>query len=159
MNYDKNIPGWGNGDVNRLCLLINGEGAGAGNCTDFHSLFASMMRVEGIPVKFEMGFPINPNKKKSNLTKGGYHCWAKFFIPDYGWIPVDISEARKDLSKKEYYWGTICENRIRFSVGRDIVLTPPQQGAKLNYFGPDPYIEVDGKPFDGLERWISYSDF
>ena len=158
MNYNKEIPGWGNGDVNRVCLSIDGKGEGYGNCTDFHSLFSSMMRAEGIPVKFEMGYPLSPGKQQAEPKKGGYHCWAKFFIAGYGWIPVDISEAKKDLSKKDYFWGTICENSITFSIGRDIILSPAQQGAPLNYFGPDPYIEADGKPFTDFERLVAYKD-
>ena len=158
MDYNKQIPGWGNGDVNRLCLSISGEeGKGYGNCTDFHSLYGSMMRVAGIPVKFEMGYPLKPGKNQE-LTAGGYHCWAKLYISGYGWIPVDISEARKDPSKKEYFWGSICKNRIKFSTGRDIVLSPAQAGEALNYFGPDPYIELDGVAFNGFTRKIGYKN-
>lgn len=156
MEYNKQIPGWGKGDVNRVCLAIDGGKTGTGNCTDFHSFFASLMRVQDIPVVFEMGYPLNPGKDQPKPKAGGYHCWAKFFVPGQGWVPVDISEARKDMSKKEYFWGAICENRVRFSRGRDITLVPAQEGEPLNYFGPDPYIEVDGKKFDGFERLIAY---
>ena len=158
MKYDKKIPGWGKGDVNRICLAIDGGKSGAGNCTDFHSFFGSLMRVQNIPVVFEMGYPLEPGKDQAEPKAGGYHCWAKFFIPGYGWIPVDISEASKDMSKKEYFFGAICENRIKFSRGRDVQLVPPQEGERLNYFGPDPYIEVDGKPFKGFERLIAYKN-
>jgi len=157
MDYNKQIPGFGKGDVNRACVMINGSGEGAGNCTDFHSLFASMMRVQNIPVKFEMGYPLTPGKDRNQLKAGGYHCWAKFFAAGLGWVPVDISEARKNPKKREYYWGSICENRIKFSEGRDITL-PQQVGEKLNYFGPDPYMEIDGKPFKGFERLTAYSN-
>ncbi len=158
MSYDKTIPGWGKGDVQRVCLTINGGKSGTGNCTDFHSLFASMMREEGIPVKFEMGYPLVPGKNQIEPKAGGYHCWAKFFISGIGWIPVDISEASKDRSKEKYYYGSICENRIRFSTGRDIRLVPAQKGEPLNYFGPDPYIEIDGKKFAGFVRKIAYQN-
>ncbi len=158
MDYNKQIPGWGKGDVNRVCLAIDGGETGTGNCTDFHSLFASMMRSQGIPVKFEMGYPLTPGQNQTKLKKGGYHCWAKFYVAGIGWVPVDISEARKDMSRKEYFWGSICENRIKFSEGRDITLPMQQSSKKLNYFGPDPYIEIDGKPFDGFERFIAYSN-
>lgn len=158
MEYNKQIPGWGEGNVERVCLAIDGGESGTGNCTDFHSLFASMMRSQGIPVKFEMGYPLTPGKNQTEAKKGGYHCWAKFYVAGMGWIPVDISEARKDMSQKEYFWGAVCENRIKFSEGRDIKLPQQQSGEALNYFGPDPYIEVDGEPFNGFERLISYSD-
>ncbi len=157
MNYNKQIPGFGKGDVNRACVMINGSGEGAGNCTDFHSLFASMMRVQNIPVKFEMGYPLTPGKDRKQLKAGGYHCWAKFYAAGLGWVPVDISEARKNPDKREYYWGSICENRFKFSEGRDIKF-PRQAGEKLNYFGPDPYIEIDGKPFKGFERLTAFSN-
>lgn len=158
LEYNKTIPGWGRGDVSRLCFVLDSGKNGTGNCTDFHSLFAAMMQAQGIPVKFEMGYPLTPGADQGELKAGGYHCWAKFFIPGYGWIPVDISEANKAPEKKEYFWGGICENRIRFSTGRDILLSPPQKGERLNFFGPDPYMEADGKPFSGFVRSIAYRD-
>lgn len=158
MAYNKKIPGWGKGDVNRLCFnLAEGE-EGTGNCTDFHSLFGSMMRSIGIPVVFEMGFPLTEGKDQSKAKKGGYHCWAQFYLPGSGWIPVDISEADKAPKNKDYFFGSICENRVRFSRGRDILLEPNQKGERLNYFGPDPYIEIDGISSDLFERTISYRD-
>jgi hypothetical protein len=157
MEYNKKIPGYGQGDVARACISISGEGTGYGNCTDFHSLFGSMMRTQGIPVKFTMGYPLKPGKNQEPKA-GGYHCWAKFFIPGYGWIPVDISEAWKDKSRLAYYWGSIDENRLTFSEGRDILLNPHQRGDRLNYFGPDPYIEIDGKPFKSFKRLMGYKN-
>ena len=156
MEYNKKIPGWGRGDVKRVCLAISGGKKGTGNCTDFHSFFASLMHMQGIPVLFEMGFPLKPGVKGPVEVKGGYHCWAKFFMSGKGWVPVDISEADKYPSKKEYFFGSICENRILFSRGRDILLNPVQKGERLNFFGPDPYIEVDNQPFDGFVRKIIY---
>lgn len=158
MKYDKTVPGYGKGDVNRVCLAIDEGKEGTGNCTDFHSFFGSMLRAQGIPVIFEMGFPLAPGKDQPEGIKGGYHCWARFYLPGTGWVPVDISEADKDPKKADYFFGSICENRVRFSRGRDILLEPNQRGGRLNYFGPDPYIEVDGVPFGGFERILSYKD-
>lgn len=156
LRYDKTFAGWGRGDVDRLCFFLDQGKPGTGNCTDFHSLFSAMLQVQGIPVKFEMGYPLTPAVDQPVPKSGGYHCWAKFFIPGYGWIPVDISEASKAPEKKEYFWGGIDADRILFSTGRDILLNPPQQGQRLNFFGPDPYMELDGKLFNGFVRSISY---
>jgi transglutaminase-like putative cysteine protease len=155
MEYNKKFPGWGEGNISRVCLLITEKGLGKGNCTDFHSLFTAMVRSIGVPAKFVMGYPL----KSGDFVKGrvgGYHCWAEFFLPGYGWIPVDISEADKNPSKKDYFFGSIDENRVKFSEGRDIMLEPHQKGGRLNYFGPDPYIEVDGIEFRNFKRTISY---
>jgi len=136
VKYDKSKPGYGNGDVLWVC------DSRFGNCTDFHSLFISMARSQAIPARFEIGFPLPP--KRGSGTIGGYHCWASFHTESKGWIPVDISEADKDPSTKDYYFGSLTEDRVMFSVGRDIELAPPQAGPALNYF-VYPYAEVGNK--------------
>ena len=158
MEYEKKMHGHGKGDVNRVCLAIGQGSKATGNCTDFHSFFAALMYYQNIPVILEMGYPLKPGKGSQKSKNCGYHCWAKFFIPGKGWIPVDISEAAKDPSKKDYYFGSIDENRISFSSGRDILLVPPQKGGRLDFFGPAPYIEVDGVPFTDFTRTITYRD-
>ena len=132
--YDKSQPGYGNGDVLWVC------DSRTGNCTDFHSLFIAWSRAKGIPARFEIGFPLPPERGEGSI--GGYHCWAQFHIARQGWVPVDISEADKHPEMKDYYFGNLTENRVQFTVGRDLVLEPPQQGDPLNYF-VYPYAESD----------------
>jgi transglutaminase-like putative cysteine protease len=149
MSYDKQGSGWGNGDIYWAC------DAKRGNCTDFHALFTGLTRAVGIPAKFEIGFPIPPERGEGKI--GGYHCWSQFYLAGYGWVPVDASEARKHPEKKEYFFGALDEDRVKFSEGRDLVLAPPQQGAPLNYF-VYPYVEVDGKPHKPVELSFGYRD-
>jgi transglutaminase-like putative cysteine protease len=148
VRYDKSGTGWGRGDSLWVC------DAKHGNCTDFHSLFISLARAEGIPARFEIGFPI-PTGKEGAVP--GYHCWAEFFVNGLGWVPVDISEAWKDPSKHDYFFGSLDANRVQFSAGRDLTLKPKQDGGILNYF-IYPYVEVDGKPFESVGRKFSYRD-
>ena len=148
MRYDKSGTGWGNGDAIWACT------AKRGNCTDFHSLFIGMMRAAGIPARFEIGFPLPADQHDGVVP--GYHCWAEFYVEPYGWIPVDASEAWKHPDKKDYFFGAHDDNRVQFTVGRDIRLDPPQQGDPLNYF-IYPYAELDGKPF-GVEFKFSFQD-
>ena len=44
----------------------------------------------------------------------------------------------------------------RLSVGRDVVLEPPQAGERLNYFLA-PYAEADGKAVPASKDW-SFKD-
>jgi len=148
VRYDKSGTGWGRGDSLWVC------DAKHGNCTDFHSLFISLARAEGIPARFEIGFPV-PAGTEGAIP--GYHCWAEFFLNGVGWVPVDISEAWKDPKKHDYFFGALDANRVQFSVGRDLTLQPKQDGGPLNYF-IYPYVEVDGKPFEGIERKFSYHE-
>jgi transglutaminase-like putative cysteine protease len=148
MRYDKSGTGWGNGDAIWACT------AKRGNCTDFHSLFIGMMRAAGIPARFEIGFPLPTDQHDGAIP--GYHCWAEFYVKPYGWIPVDASEAWKHPDLRDYFFGANDDNRVQFTIGRDLRLDPPQQGALLNYF-IYPYAEVDGKPF-ALDSKFSFQD-
>jgi transglutaminase-like putative cysteine protease len=148
VRYDKSGTGWGRGDSLWVCDSRHG------NCTDFHSLFISLARAEGIPARFEIGFPV-PTGKEGTIP--GYHCWAEFFVAGLGWVPVDISEAWKDPKKHDYFFGTLDANRVQFTTGRDVTLQPKQVGDPLNYF-IYPYVEVDGKPFDSVEKKFSYRE-
>jgi transglutaminase-like putative cysteine protease len=149
LKYDKTGTGWGRGDVLYAC------DAKKGNCTDFHSLFIAMARSQGIPARFEIGFPLPPDKHSAEIA--GYHCWSDFYIDGRGWIPVDISEAWKHPEKKDYFFGSHDVNRVQFSMGRDLRLTPPQDGKPLNYF-VYPYVEVDGQEYPNVSLAFSFAD-
>ncbi len=149
MRYDKTGTGWGRGDVLYAC------DAKKGNCTDFHSLFIAMARSQGIPSRFEIGFPLPPDKHSSDIA--GYHCWAEFFEPDHGWVPIDISEAWKHPEKKDYFFGAHDDNRFQFTIGRDLELNPKQDGKPLNYF-VYPYVEIDGKQYENISTSFSFAD-
>jgi transglutaminase-like putative cysteine protease len=149
MRYDKTGSGWGQGDVLYAC------NAKKGNCTDFHSLFIAMARSQGIPSRFEIGFPLPADKHSSEIA--GYHCWADFFDPQLGWVPVDISEAWKHPVKKDYFFGAHDTERIQFTMGRDLRLNPPQAGEPLNYF-VYPYVEVADQPYLNISDEFSFAD-
>jgi transglutaminase-like putative cysteine protease len=149
MRYDKTGTGWGRGDALWACDSKHG------NCTDFHSPFIGVLRAEGIPARFDIGFPLPENKEEGDIP--GYHCWAEFYAQKAGWIPVDISEAWKAQEKRDYFFGTVDANRVQFSTGRDVTLSPKQDGPALNYF-VYPYVEVDGKPYEKLDKKFSFEE-
>jgi len=152
MQYDKTVPGWGLGDI-PYCLKV-----GKGNCTDFHTLFIALARASGIPARWNMGFPLaygdgtagGPQEVK------GYHCWAEFYAPGAGWVPVDISEARKHPELKAYFFGGLSGNRVLFTRARDASLEPAGTGRRLNYF-IYPVARADGQ--DVSSEWtLRYTD-
>ena len=147
MRYDKTGSGWGRGDAVWAC------DSKRGNCTDFHSPFIGMLRADGIPARFDIGFPLPENQDKADIA--GYHCWAEFYVSKTGWIPVDISEAWKAKDKQDYFFGSVDANRVQFSAGRDITLSPKQEGPALNYF-VYPYVEIDGKPYEKIDKQFSF---
>lgn len=150
MVYDKTVPGWGQGDTERACDVAKG------NCTDFHSLFMSLARAEGIPARFIIGFPLNADAKGSIP---GYHCWAEFYIAGKGWMSVDASDASKlsDPKKREYLFGNLDPNRLEFTRGRDLRLDPPPCAGTLNFF-IYPYAEGDGRAITPVSIRLDYED-
>ena len=149
MTYDKTHAGWGQGSTRHACDV------GKGNCTDFHALFNSLCRAQGIASGFEMGLYL-PYERGKDEPLNAYHCWAFFRVPGKTWVPVDCSEAGRFAERREYFFGAHTPKRVTLSTGRDLVLEPRQAGEPLNYF-LDPYAEADGKPVKTEKSW-SYRD-
>ncbi len=147
--FDQSGTGWGQGDLYYAC------DAKRGDCTDFHTVFIGFARAVGIPAKFQIGFPIPVERGEGQIE--GYHCWAEFYVPGFGWVPVDSSEANLHPDQRDYFFGAHDENRVEFTIGRDIKLNPLQAGEPLNYF-IYPYAEIDGKPFSDIQREFFYKD-
>ena len=151
MERDNDVVGCGDGDV---CRLIS-EDQRAGKCTDINSVFVALCRAAGVPATEMFGIRMNAD----DIT-GNQHCWCEFYVPGTGWVPADPADVLKAvlndkldktsaeaLDKKEYYWGQWDEKRVEYSHGRDLTLSPAQDGAELNDFGY-PYAEVDGLSVD-----------
>lgn len=155
MYREPKTVGCGSGDV---CALLETPG---GKCTDIHSVYVALMRAAGVPAREVFG--IRQGKKDVvDITKW-QHCWAEFYLPGYGWVPVDPADVRKMMLKhdlqlgdkktkeyRDYFWGGWDQYRVKLAVGRDINLVPAQQGKALNTFGY-PYAEVNGKVIDWLD--------
>ena len=86
-------------------------------------------------------------------ANGGRYDQALTELGDYQ--KVFDQQAAKAKEKRDYFFGTVDANRVQFSTGRDITLVPRQQGPPLNYF-IYPYVEVDGKPDDAIEKQFSF---
>jgi len=145
VTYDKSGEGWGRGDAVYACDVRKG------NCTDFHSLFIGELRSLGIPARFTIGFGIPEDENKGQVN---YHCWAQFYIDGKGWLPVDASQASKQPAGLADYFAVVDENRVAFTIGRDIKL-PGSSGEPVN-FSIYPAIEVDGKSFDDIETTVTF---
>ncbi len=156
---DPKTRGCGEGDV---CKLLMKPG---GKCADIHSVFVALSRAAGVPAREVFG--IRLGKKANEDITSSQHCWAEFFLPGYGWVPVDAADVRKAMltenlkpgdSKtveyRSYFWGGIDPYRVKLSVGRDLVLNPPQPGGSLNYL-MYPFARVGDHVLD----WLDPSSF
>jgi len=151
-----------------------------GNCTDFHSLFASLAMAAGIPTRMVYGSLLKPTLDGVPVD-ASYHCWIQFYAPNLGWLPLDVSLANIygkefpltdqnkklvelttatgykgfDPSKIDYYFGNLDDRRVVWSVGRDLMMQPPQDDGPVNSF-PKAYVEIDGKTSTDWTRTFTY---
>jgi transglutaminase-like putative cysteine protease len=152
---DPKTRGCGAGDV---CSLLKNPG---GKCADIHSVFVALARAAGVPAREVFG--IRMGKKDQEDITTWQHCWAEFYLPGYGWVPVDAADVRKAMltenlkledaktaEYRAYFWGGIDPYRVKLSVGRDLTLNPPQQGGPVNYL-MYPYAQIGGKTVDWLD--------
>ena len=149
MAYDAAQQSWKGSTEHALVCSV-------GNCNDIHALFISLARSLGIPARLVLGQafePPPPGEEACDLC--GYHCWAEFFAPGLGWIPADASCACK--YGKHALFGAIESNHVAWSTGRDILLAPPQRGARILFFA-GPYAELDGQPYSQVERRIAFAE-
>lgn len=151
MFRDPNVKGCGSGNCSQLLKTRGGK------CADISGVFVAMARSVGVPAREIFGIRI-PGDKEGDITQQ-QHCWAQFYQPGYGWVTVDPADvlkyklvnnvkSLKDMTEiVEYFFGSVDEKRIAYQSGRDITLSPAQNGGKLNYF-MYPYAEADGVPIN-----------
>ncbi|MGC2332689.1 MAG: transglutaminase domain-containing protein [Candidatus Acidiferrales bacterium] len=152
----------------------------SGNCTDFHSLFASLAMAAGIPMRMIYGSLLKPTLDGVPVD-ASYHCWIQFYAPNLGWLPLDVSLANIygkefpltdqnkklvelttatgykgfDPSKIDYYFGNLDDRRVVWSMGRDLMMQPPEDDGPVNSF-PKAYVEVNGKQYTDWTRTFTY---
>lgn len=150
---DPNVIGCGTGEVEKVIAKKSGK------CADISSVFVAVARAAGVPAREVFGLRLG--KKDEEDMTGGHHCWAEFYVPGYGWAPVDAADVRKimladklDLKGAQgiidYYFGGVDPYRIALARGgRGYYLNPRQNDGPLNYF-MYPYAEVNGKRLEWL---------
>ncbi|MDH3998793.1 MAG: transglutaminase-like domain-containing protein [Desulfuromonadales bacterium] len=152
---DPQTRGCGFGDVTSLLRRPGGK------CADISSIYVALARAAGVPSREVLG--IRSGKTDHQDVSTWQHCWVEFYLPGYGWVPVDPADVRKAMLKqqltlddpkvaelRESFWGRVDPYRIRLSEGRDLQLNPPQQGPAINYL-MYPFAQIGGVTLDWLD--------
>lgn len=101
---------------------------GFGDCGTQSMLFSALCRSVGIPARAAGGYQLVPGL-------AGPHFWAEFYLPGYGWIPVDVTIAesadwafdKTDEERnlfKDYYFGNMDPYRYTIQNDVDVPFTP-----------------------------------
>jgi transglutaminase-like putative cysteine protease len=105
---------------------------GYGDCGAQSMYFAALCRALGIPARSAGGYQLFPGSK----TGAGCHFWAQFYLPNYGWVPVDTSvgqlakympglSAKQRQDHSNYFFGNLDPFRYLIQVDVDVPLVPP----------------------------------
>lgn len=135
--YDPGLPGCGSGDVRQQL----DRGQYGGRSADINGLFVAICRAIGIPARCVYGLRVGPSRlfRSLGLTSSdgtrGQHVRAEFYVPGYGWIPVDPSDVRRAIalealserdsklaSLQKILFGVWEMNWIAYNVGTDVPL-------------------------------------
>ena len=60
-----------------------------GDCTEFTNLFIALCRAAGIPAKFVAGYGYKPELEED--LEGMGHALAVIYLPNHGWVPIDLT--------------------------------------------------------------------
>ena len=63
----------------------------AGYCTYFATTMVTMLRTQGIPARFAVGYTPGEQVDDDEWVVRGYnsHAWVEVYVPDHGWIEFD----------------------------------------------------------------------
>ena len=149
------IRGCGSGNVR--ALLKNP----CGKCADISSIFIALCRAVDVPAREILGLRMG-QKSFQDITQG-QHCWAEFFLPGFGWVPVDPADVRKkmlvnhlDLNDpatavcREFFFGGIDAYRVKLGHGRGIQPDPEPFGGTIDYL-MYPFAQVGSQTIDWLD--------
>jgi hypothetical protein len=154
--YDPSLPGCGIGDVRRQLI----QGQYGGRSADINGLFVAICRAIGIPARCVYGLRTGSSRLfrtlglSSDDATRAQHVRAEFYVPGYGWIPVDPSDVRRTialegisdrdsklLSLKKILFGVWEMNWIAFNLGTDIIL--PGKNTRMPFLLL-PHLEFSG---------------
>ncbi len=95
-----------------------------GYCQQFASAAVLMYRLYGIPARYATGFRVKNNDFTLNEGKGSYeatvtddraHAWPEILIPEYGWVPVEVTPA----ANRGFSSGTLSPENDPLSSGAE----------------------------------------
>ncbi len=121
---------------------------GYGDCGAQAMFFSALCRSLGIPARTTGGFQLFMNEL-------GSHFWAEFYLPNYGWVPVDtsvgsVAQYAYWMSEEEkenftaFFFGN--QDPLRMVVQKDVNIAPdvvPEDVQILSMVLQLPYIDVD----------------
>lgn len=99
--------------------------AGHADCGQQTLLLMTLLRMNGIPARWQSGMMFSPG------SYWNLHDWGQLYIAPYGWMPMDVTFGRLDSADPRvagFYLGGLDDYRIAFNDDYGRALTPAKTG-------------------------------
>jgi Transglutaminase-like enzymes, putative cysteine proteases len=85
--------------------------AGHGDCGEQTLLLITLLRLNGIPARWQSGWMFSDGKYNN------IHDWGQVYLAPYGWVPVDVTFGRLhgDPKLEYFYLGELDAYRVAFN--------------------------------------------
>lgn len=85
--YDLNTPHMPYGKDFVLWFLQDSD---TGYCVHYASATVALLRAMGIPARYVTGYMVSAEPEQwFTITTDDAHAWAEFFLPGFGWVPLE----------------------------------------------------------------------
>ena len=121
------------GNISPLDLLKTKRG----DAYDFAVIFTALLRANGIAALPDSGILVESDLRTRP------HWWSEFYVPGFGWIPVDIALAagldyhpwQKDIVPHQFYFGNLDGQHIPLPLKRILlkIVCPAGSAQQLNH--------------------------
>lgn len=119
---------------------------GDGSCSEYTFVFIALCRANGIPARYAGG---TTSKEDYHEDKDG-HRWAEAYLPNYGWVPVDVTWDDSSVSHRYFCALTNTHLATTVSGGKSEYL-------RWNYRSFHSWRYVGEKPIVKISRVFEWS--
>ena len=98
--------------------------AGHADCGQQTLLLVTLMRMNGIPARWQSGWEFSPESFDT------MHDWGEFYLAPYGWMPMDVTHGILDSendAERWFYLGGLDSYRLIFNTDYSQPFVPAKQ--------------------------------
>lgn len=98
--------------------------AGHADCGQQTLLLMTLMRMNGIPARWQSGWEFSPESFDT------MHDWGEFYLAPYGWMPMDVTHGLLDsetAAERWFYLGGLDSYRLIFNSDYSREFVPEKQ--------------------------------
>ncbi|WP_237060635.1 transglutaminase-like domain-containing protein [Microbulbifer sediminum] len=98
--------------------------AGHADCGQQTLLLITLMRMNGIPARWQSGWEFSPESFDT------MHDWGEFYLAPYGWLPMDVTHGKlgsTDETETWFYLGGLDAYRLIFNTDYSRPFSPEKE--------------------------------